>query len=166
LSVLQPDVPDTPITQAQAFSLHSRPNAVKKIFLDFDGHITRNTQWNSGRAADLITPAFDKDGLPDSFSAGELSDILAIWRAVAEDFAPWDVDVTTEDPGDAYLAANGMRAAIGGAWGDCEYLLYSFHVMHAGSRMPLQPAHARRHSNICSGPSRSTQHPVASPRCE
>ena len=25
--------------------------------------------------------------------------MVSIWRGVAEDFAPWDVDVTTEDPG-------------------------------------------------------------------
>lgn len=62
-----------------------------------------------------------QDNIPDSFSASELSDILAIWRAVSEDYAPFNVDVTTEDPGEAYLAANGMRAAIGGSWKDCEY---------------------------------------------
>jgi hypothetical protein len=135
----QPDVADTPISQEAAFRLHSRPNSLRKIFLDFDGHVTRNTQWNSGRAAELITPPYDKDGLPDSFNSVEVTDILAIWRAVSEDFAPWDVDVTTEDPGDAYLAANGMRAAIGGAWGDCESHLCSLHAMHAGSRVPLQP---------------------------
>lgn len=61
-----------------------------------------------------------QDGSPSTWSASELSDILAIWRSVAEDFAPWDVDVTTEDPGDAYLAVNGVRAAIGGASSDCE----------------------------------------------
>lgn len=34
----QPSTPDAPITQAQAFSLHSRPNATRKIVLDFDGN--------------------------------------------------------------------------------------------------------------------------------
>lgn len=61
-----------------------------------------------------------QDGSPTTWSASELSDILAIWRAVSEDFAPWDVDVTTEDPGAAYLGVNGIRAAIGGAFGDCK----------------------------------------------
>lgn len=57
---LQPDVPDTPIDVVSAFKLHSRPSAVKKILLDFDGHTTSNTQWNVGRAAALITPPYDK----------------------------------------------------------------------------------------------------------
>lgn len=58
--LLQPDVPDTPIDVVSAFKLHSRPSAVKKILLDFDGHTTSNTQWNVGRAAALITPPYDK----------------------------------------------------------------------------------------------------------
>jgi hypothetical protein len=48
----------------------------------------------------------------------------SIWRNVAEDFAPWDVDVTTEDPGVEGLRrsgstdlAFGIRVAIGGSCG-------------------------------------------------
>ena len=42
----------------------------------------------------MVTPAFDKDGNNGSFNAAEQSDIVAIWRAVAEDYAPFDVDVS------------------------------------------------------------------------
>ncbi len=59
-----------------------------------------------------------QDGSPTTWSASELSDILFIWRSVSEDYAAWDVDVTTEDPGDAYLFTNGMRAVIGGSYAD------------------------------------------------
>lgn len=38
--------------------------------------------------------------------------LYSIWRAVAEDFLPFDVDVTTEDLG--YPAVTLARAAIGG----------------------------------------------------
>lgn len=62
-----------------------------------------------------------QDGSPSTWSAAELSDILAIWRAISEDYAPFDVDVTTEDPGAAYLAANGVRAVVGGSAMDCEF---------------------------------------------
>ena len=51
--------------------------------------------------------------------------MISIWRAVAEDFAVWDVDVTTEDPGVEGLrksvsadVAYGMRVVIGGAAAD------------------------------------------------
>jgi hypothetical protein len=51
--------------------------------------------------------------------------MISIWRAVAEDFAVWDVDVTTEDPGlEGLRKANtadlayGVRVAIGGSCAD------------------------------------------------
>lgn len=61
-----------------------------------------------------------QDGSPTTWSDSELSDILSIWRFVSEDYAPWDVDVTTEDPGEAYLLGNGIRAVIGGSYTDCK----------------------------------------------
>lgn len=60
-----------------------------------------------------------QDGQPNVWSAGELSDILAIWRAVSEDYSAFDVDVTTEDPG-AALATSGTRVVIGGSGTACE----------------------------------------------
>jgi hypothetical protein len=57
-----------------------------------------------------------QDGNPAAWSADELRDITAIWRAVAEDFSLFDVDVTTADPGDAALAGKGMRVVIGGSY--------------------------------------------------
>ena len=41
---------------------------------------------------------YSLDGDDASFSSTELASIAAIWRRVAEDFAPFDVDVTTESP--------------------------------------------------------------------
>lgn len=65
-----------------------------------------------------MLPRHAQDGDPKKWTADELSDILAIWRGVAEDYAPWNVDVTTEDPGDAYLLTKGIRAVIGGDYRD------------------------------------------------
>ena len=55
---------------------------------------------------DLSTP-FDRDGNPSSLSAAEIAEIEAVWQIVAEDYAPFNVDVTTEDPGDP---GSGIRA--------------------------------------------------------
>ncbi len=87
-----------PITAAEAFSLHSKPGASKVIFIDVDGHVITGTAWNSGRADPLYAKAYDTDGDPNSFSAAELDAIAEIWHRVAEDFAAFDVDVTTEEP--------------------------------------------------------------------
>jgi hypothetical protein len=113
-SGVAPSQQDASISLAQAFSLSSRPESKYKIFLDFDGHITTGTDWNTAYGRDpIVTPPFNKDSDPTTFSAGELSDIVAIWRSVSEDYAMFDVDVTTADPG-AALIGNGIRVAIGG----------------------------------------------------
>lgn len=92
-------VPPFPLTDT--FKLHSLPGANYTIYLDFNGHTTAGTVWNqqfnNGNA--VVSPGYDVDGNPTSFSAIEQEMIQRTWRRVAEDFAPFDVDVTTEDPG-------------------------------------------------------------------
>lgn len=73
----------------------SRPGASRVIYLDFDGHVTSGTPWNNGRDANLTTPAFDVDGDPTTFNDDERRRVIAIWRAVAEDYSGFMVDVTT-----------------------------------------------------------------------
>jgi hypothetical protein len=55
----------------------------------------RGTAWNSNfeNGQPIFTPAYDRDGNNASFNAAECADIVAIWRAVAEDYAAFDVDV-------------------------------------------------------------------------
>jgi len=107
----------------QTFRLHSFPGGQKTIFLDFDGHVTTNTQWNVGGPASIVTPAFDTDGDPSTFSDNEKEEIQRIWQRVSEDFRPFKVDVTTEFVSEDLLIKNsatdpiyGMRAAIGGTF--------------------------------------------------
>lgn len=109
------------LVPAGEFLLHSNPGATKRIFLDFDGHTTTGTQWNIQNGATIISPAYDIDNNTNSFSATELANICEIWERVSEDFLPFDVDVTTQDPGVEALRNTGgsdtqwgIRAAIGG----------------------------------------------------
>ncbi|MCA0239310.1 MAG: PKD domain-containing protein [Proteobacteria bacterium] len=81
----------------QTFLLHSRPGAKRTIYLNFKGATIAGTAWNSGSTTITALP-FDLDGLPYSFNTAELQRIQAIWQRVAEDYAPFDVDVTTEAP--------------------------------------------------------------------
>jgi len=106
----------------QTFLLHSVPGASKVIYLDFDGHTTSGAAWNDefNLGADFTTPAFSYEGNA-SFSDGEKERIQGIWMRVAEDYVPFDVDVTTEDPGSAALIKDGafdeewgVRMVIGG----------------------------------------------------
>ena len=90
----------------QTFALHSRPGAARVLHLDFTGvtvagsnpwaqSYTGGTGWTAG--------AFDTDGRPGTFSAAEQDVVQDVWRRVSEDFRPFDIDVTTEDPGTAAL---------------------------------------------------------------
>ena len=108
----------------QTFFLHSRASAPRKIYLDFDGHTTSGTSWRNvyNGSTTVVTPAFDLDGNPSAFSAAELERIQYIWQRVVEDYAPFDVDVTTQDPGVEGLRKTtttdnnyGIRVCIGGS---------------------------------------------------
>ena len=77
-----------------AFLLHSRPNADRIIYLDFDGHHSVNNAWGHN----IQFPAYDVNGNAAVFTTTELDNIIAHWKHIAEDFAPFEVDVTTEEP--------------------------------------------------------------------
>jgi hypothetical protein len=82
-----------------ALKFHSRPGAVNVIFLDFDGHSVSGTAWNTSLGRDPIPAvAFSADSDYSTFSDAEQLIIRRVWQRVAEDYAPFDVDVTTEAP--------------------------------------------------------------------
>ena len=75
------------------FNLNSRPSSGKVILLDVDGHVTTDSFWNS-------VAAFDRNAAPYVIDAAAQRDaIYEIWQRVSEDYLPFDVNVTTRDPG-------------------------------------------------------------------
>ncbi len=87
-----------PYPYAQTFRLHSKPGSSKVIYLDFDGTVISGTTWNNyyGLPAGFYG-GYSLDGDP-AFSTTEMDAIQGIYQRVAEDYAPFDVDVTTEEP--------------------------------------------------------------------
>ncbi len=83
------------ISATDTFKLHSKPGATNVIYIDVDGHTFSNTAWDAGT---VNAVPFDTDGNSSSFSTNELSQIAEIWHRIAEDYAPFDTDVTTEEP--------------------------------------------------------------------
>ena len=85
---------------SQTFKLHSHPGASKVIFLDFDGAEIKGTGWNTGSnpLGVGVYTGYDSDG-KNGFSTAENAWIQEVWRQVSETYAPFDVDVTTEDGG-------------------------------------------------------------------
>lgn len=98
------EMTDTPVTDAvpsstldDAFKLHSRPGSPNVVYIDFDGATITGTAWN-GTHTQLDALAYNVEGDRSSFSAMERTRIIDIWHRVAEDLAPYDIDVTTERP--------------------------------------------------------------------
>jgi hypothetical protein len=93
-----PEGTATPASLGDTFTLHSRKGAKRTIYLDFNGAVLEDTAWNEG-GGQLTAKPFDLDGNADThFTALELERIQFIWQRVAEDYAPFDIDVTTEEP--------------------------------------------------------------------
>ena len=107
--------------------LNSNPSAPASLYLDFNGHF--ESVW--GSYTNVTTPVYDVDGDKTTFSDVELANIQAIWSIVAEDYAPFNINVTTVEPsvlapGVPIANANkvAMRVAIGalvGGWTSSDY---------------------------------------------
>lgn len=107
---------DMPFPSAQTFLLHSRQGASRVIYLDFEGELVSGTAWNInfGLGPSYVFAPFDTDGSPSTFSASEQAVVQGAWQRVAEDYAPFDVDVTTEDPGSAAIDRTGLGDSLYG----------------------------------------------------
>lgn len=102
-------------------ALSSLPGAPATLYLDFDGHF----QATYDTYSNIVTSAYDSDGDPTTFTDAELSYITTLWSDVVEDFAPFNINVTTVEPavlaaGAPESAANGvaLRVAMGQSTGD------------------------------------------------
>lgn len=76
-----PDLIDIPSYQNGVIPLSSHPNSVAVVYLDFDGEEGPHTGWNSMDAA--------------SFNLTN-SQIKDLWARTAEEFAPFNINVTTD----------------------------------------------------------------------
>lgn len=104
-----------PAALEDTFRLHSKPGAALTIYLDVDGHHVSGTWWNEDFSIPAGShPAWDPAGDGDAFSDAERTLVQRVWAIVAEDYAPFDVDVTTEDPGaDALLRSSPQDTTYG-----------------------------------------------------
>lgn len=90
-------VPVSPFPSSLIF--HSRPGAPNVIYVNFVGETVTNSAWNNFVSRTSIpSVAFSTDADLTTFSDAEQLAIKRIWQRMAEDFAPFNVDVTTERP--------------------------------------------------------------------
>jgi hypothetical protein len=78
-----------PYDLSQTFLLESVPTAKHTIYMDFNGHNGFEGNYDP----------YTIDGDLEDFSIEELTEIQLAWQSVVEDFMPFDVNVTTKDPG-------------------------------------------------------------------
>ena len=105
---------------SQTFRLHSLKGAKRTIYLDFNGYtLPSNSSWTSSGASPGPITGFNLEGSSTSYSGNEHAQIQEIWRMAAEKFSPFQVDVTTQDPGAAALTRSsdsdqvfGVRALV------------------------------------------------------
>ena len=91
-------------------ALSSSPAAGAVLYLDFDGDSA--STWGSYSVPQ--TPAYDRDGDPSTFSDGELDAIRNVWARVAEKYSPFDINVTTQNPG-SLVNQVALRVVVGGS---------------------------------------------------
>lgn len=105
----------TSTSTAATYSLSSVPvlnslaGAAASLYLDFDGYF--DASW--GGKTNIVQPAYDLDGDPTTFTDTELNSIQSIWAYVAEDYAPFNINVTTVEPS-SFADGVALRVSIGG----------------------------------------------------
>ena len=102
------------------FLLHSKPDSNLTLLIDFDGATVSGTLWNepppTGKGVpNGGYPAWTLDADATTFSATERTAIQSVWQRVAEDYAPFDIDVTTQDPGAAGIERETLSDTVYGA---------------------------------------------------
>ena len=84
-----------PVSSPPAY--HSRPAASRKIYLDFNGATVSGTAWNtSAGVSTWNVKVWSQDTDATTFNDSEQTWMKRVWQRVAEDYAPFDVDVTTD----------------------------------------------------------------------
>jgi hypothetical protein len=82
--------------------LHSHASAPRTLYLDFNGHVMPAPTWEEDGVTfvwhEVRVLPFSLDADRSTFSAQEREMIRLIWKHVAEDYAPFDINVTTVEP--------------------------------------------------------------------
>ncbi|WLE97920.1 MAG: CARDB domain-containing protein [Candidatus Electrothrix communis] len=85
-------------------NLESRPGASKTLYINYWGGTLSGTDWNTAYNSgnDIIYTPYSSDADTNSFSTGDRYNMWLAWEEAAEDFAPFDINVTTKES--VYLA--------------------------------------------------------------
>jgi hypothetical protein len=93
-------------------ALSSLPNAPATVYLNFGGDFV--SSWLS--FSNITIPAFDTDGDGAPLSQTEVNAITQIWQIVAEEYAPFNINVTTLAPPSNAPEVSQVDIGGNGAW--------------------------------------------------
>lgn len=123
---------DIPISSPTAYN--SKPGASRHIYLDFNGATVSGKNWIETDGATTwnswVCAAWSNEGDNTTFSLAEQTSMHQIWERVSEDYAAFDVNVTTDityDPDNS--AYTGDRNKVG-------WLLFTNTTDTLGARCP------------------------------
>ncbi|MDB5322333.1 MAG: repeat-containing protein [Phycisphaerales bacterium] len=105
-----PALAGSPLSSVPA--LNSNSSATATLYIDFVGASAQS--WGGYNVT--ATPAFDQDGDASTFSDSELANIRQIWARVAEAYSPFNLNVTTVDPGNLNDGQT-LKVVVGGSGG-------------------------------------------------
>lgn len=101
---------------SDVLDLSSRPGSARTIYLDFTGDTTTGTAWNKTYGTTITSPAYSINTPVDAtFDDAERAAIHLAWRTVAEDFAPFNVNVTTREPSSGAIVRSSSSDTTYGA---------------------------------------------------
>jgi autotransporter-associated beta strand protein len=111
---------------------NSKPNATRHIYLDFNGALVSGKAWS---ATDGTTTwkswdcaAWGTDGDATTFSDAEQAEMKRVWQRISEDYAPYDINVTTDVTYDS-ATYTGNKNNVG-------WLLFTATTDKTGARCP------------------------------
>ncbi|MES2980779.1 MAG: MBG domain-containing protein [Verrucomicrobiota bacterium] len=92
--------PTSAVTVASPPAFNSKPGAPFHIYLDFNGAYVTGKAWTYSDGTTTWSTwdciAWGTDADPATFSVSEQNDIRRMWERIAEDYAPFNVNVTTD----------------------------------------------------------------------
>jgi uncharacterized cupredoxin-like copper-binding protein len=96
-AVAAPGTGRAPVSVKSPPAYHSKPGAPYHIYLDFNGAIVAGKAWNASRnVASWDCVAWSTDADRTQFSDSEQAEMRRVWERISEDYAPFDINVTTD----------------------------------------------------------------------
>lgn len=115
---------------------HSKTGSTRRLYLDFNGATVAGKAWGATTWAAL---PYDTSGDRTVFTPVEQDAMRRIWARIAEDYFPWDIDVTTQQPADFSESTNPSNLA---------WLLITRNTDAAGVPMPSSGAGGVAYVNV------------------